>query len=350
MHNASVRQHMSPATATPGAAMGDAGRSAVLPAHGILRVLICRSTHTLGNTLLLTPLIQEIERDYPGAEIDIVTRSPAAAVVFAPRSRVRTIHRLPARPFWHPLRLFGMLRRIRAIRYDLVIDPSPRSGTGRWLLRLARARFKVGFVERSSWTGAITHGASLPSRTRHAAQIPVALLRAARGEAERNEYPTLDIRVSAAHRQAGLETLRRLIGSDPDVGSDRPVIGIFANATGDKILPTEWWLRLLAVLEAGRPDCAFVEIVPASGRSLLDSRYPAYFSSDLGALAGVLSSLALFVSGDCGVMHLASASGAPTVGIFTTTDPDEWGPYGARNKVVDARNLSPEAAAAKVLE
>lgn len=348
MQDASVRQRLSGAVPGTQPGVGGTGVPALLPTRGILRVLVCRSTHTLGNTLLLTPLIQEIEHAYPGAEIDIVTRSAAADVIFASRPRVRTIHRLPARPFWHPVVLFKLLQSLRRIHYDLVVDPAPRSGTGRWLLRLARGRCKVGFAGRRR-TSALTHGAPLPTDMRHAGQIPVALLRAVRGESQRSDCPALEVRVAAHDRQAGIETLRRLTVTEGDAGQ-RPVIGIFANATGSKILPTEWWLRFLAVLEAGRPDCAFVEIVPASGRSLLESRYPAYFSSDLGALAGVLSSLTLFVSGDCGVMHLAAASGAPTIGIFTTTDPDEWGPYGPRNRVIDARNLPPEAAAARVLE
>jgi len=34
------------------------------------RVLVCRPNGRLGNTLLLTPLLQELERVFPGAEID----------------------------------------------------------------------------------------------------------------------------------------------------------------------------------------------------------------------------------------------------------------------------------------
>src|ERR1700734_2861167 len=46
-----------------------------LPRTGIYRIVICHISHTLGNALLLTPLIQELEATWPGAEIDIVTRS-----------------------------------------------------------------------------------------------------------------------------------------------------------------------------------------------------------------------------------------------------------------------------------
>src|SRR5712671_3999162 len=56
------------------------------------RVLVCRPNGRLGNTLLLTPLLQELERVFPGAEIDIVSACPAAAEIFCEYPSVRTIH------------------------------------------------------------------------------------------------------------------------------------------------------------------------------------------------------------------------------------------------------------------
>ena len=51
------------------------------------------------------------------------------------------------------------------------------------------------------------------------------------------------------------------------------------------------------------------------------------------------------VSLDCGVMHLACAAGAPTLAIFTTTQADEWGPYGPGNHILRAHGLPPAAIA-----
>jgi ADP-heptose:LPS heptosyltransferase len=48
-------------------------------------------------------------------------------------------------------------------------------------------------------------------------------------------------------------------------------------------------------------------------------------------------------------MHLAAASGVPTVGIFAATDICDWGVYGARNRSIDARGLDAEQAAAQVV-
>jgi heptosyltransferase-3 len=95
-------------------------------------------------------------------------------------------------------------------------------------------------------------------------------------------------------------------------------------------------------------DYAFVEIVPINGKSLLDLRYPAYYSSSIRKLACVLSGLSRFISADCGVMHLACASNTPTTGIFTVTDPAEWGPYGPNDCAVNAHGRALEDVARDV--
>ena len=105
-----------------------------LPNIGVHRILVCRITHSLGNTLLLTPLIRELESIYPGAEVDVLTRSGLAETLFGAFPSVRHVYRLPKRGVRHPLAFIGTLRQMRRGRYDLVIDPVPRSQTGRTLM------------------------------------------------------------------------------------------------------------------------------------------------------------------------------------------------------------------------
>lgn len=309
-----------------------------LPARGIFRILICRVTHSLGNTLLVTPLVRELEATYPGAEIDIVTRSNAAQEIFGTFASVRTIFCLPAHAFGHPLKYLSLLRRVRNVRYDLVIDPCARSRTGRSLLALARGRFKIGFIG-DHHAAALTHGVSLPAAPRHVGQLPVFLLRSVLQRSTNDAYPLLDVALSREEREQGAGMIDRLIG--PGGGKDkRGVIGIFANATPPKLLPEEWWRSFMDTLETHYGDYAIVEIVPMFGRSLLQLRYPAYYSSSIRHLSSTLSALSMFISADCGIMHLASASGVPTIGIFSTTQADEWGPYGPHNRVVNATDLT----------
>ena len=315
---------------------------AQLPARGIHRILVCRITKSLGNTLLVTPLIRELQALYPGAEIDVLTRSGVADEVFGTLFPVRSIFRVPGRALGHPLRILGNLRRVRATTYDLVIDPSPRSGTGRLWLSLARARFKLGFAG-GSHAGQLTHAIAVEACSTHFGKQSVDLLRAATGRAGGTAWPPLDIGLGQAERDAGRTALALIAGDGP--GGEKGVVGIFANATGHKRHSSEWWNRFLPAMEPLLAGYRIVEIVPAFGRSLLDDRYPAFYASDIRKLASVLSSLSLYVSADCGVMHLACATGTPVAGLFNVSDPANWGPYGPRDAGIDTAANSPERVA-----
>jgi ADP-heptose:LPS heptosyltransferase len=50
--------------------------------------------------------------------------------------------------------------------------------------------------------------------------------------------------------------------------------------------------------------------------------------------AAVLARSALFVGNDSGLMHLAAAAGAPTLGLFGPTPASEYGPVGRRARAV----------------
>lgn len=328
-----------------------AGGGSVLPAAwplrqtGILRILICRTSQSLGNTLLITPLLQEIESIWPGAEVDIVTRNAVAREVFCGYASVRNVYCLPRRAAGEPLNFIRQLRELRRNRYDLAIDTDPRSRTGRALLAQSRARYKLGFTGAGKRAG-VTHGVDVADAPQHAGQIPVYLLRHALHRSA-IEYPALDLRLSAAEREEGVAMVARLVAGP---SAKRPTIGIFANATGHKLLDATWWQEFLPLIERAYPEFNLIEIAPGTGVSLLDSRYPIYYSSSVRKLAKVLSGLSLMISLDCGIMHLARASRTRTAAIFTVTDSAQWGPYGPGAHVVDARGLTAEQAARQLID
>lgn len=320
--------------------------TAALPAAGIHRVLVCHTSHSLGNTLLLTPLLQELERIYPAAEIDILTRSPVAPDIYGHYFGVRRLLRMPAHAVGHPWQALRALHRMRAVRYDLAIDPDPQSQTSRLLLRIARATWKLGF-EGPRKQGHVTHAVPVPRELPSTGQRPVHMLRQAAGRGD-GDFPPPDIRLDASEKSQGSLALERLMMAHGEPRKRR-VVGIFANATGPKLLSAGWWQAFMQVLDAAPGDCQWLEIVPASGQSMLGTRYPAYYSSDLRKLASVLAGLDTLVTLDCGVMHLACAAQVPTVGIFTVTNASEWGPYGRRDAIVHALDRPPAQVAEDVL-
>ncbi|TLY53665.1 MAG: glycosyltransferase family 9 protein, partial [Gammaproteobacteria bacterium] len=91
------------------------------------------------------------------------------------------------------------------------------------------------------------------------------------------------------------------------------------------------------------------EIVPASGKSMLDARYPAYYSSSVRKIAKVLSQLSLLITLDCGIMHLARASGTRVAAVFTVTNAAQWGPYGEGAHVIDGADVSAAEVARRLI-
>lgn len=312
-----------------------------LPSVGVHRILICHVSHALGNALLLTPLLQELETTWPGAEIDIITRSQVGQVLYGHYAGVNRVFQLPSHGVGHPRQWLRGLRGMRASHYDLAIDPDPQSQTGRLLLLMAKASCTLGFSGPKK-SGSVTHAIALPETVRNKGQLPVFLLRHALHQTPVSDaFPSPDIRLDATELNRGRQTLDRVLQASGVIPDRRLTVGVFANATGPKRRNQAWWLPLLDRLQSRMPDCQLVEIVPMFGRSLLDSRYPTYYSTDLRKLGGVLASLDAYISLDCGIMHLACASRVPTLGIFTTPLADEWGPYGAGNHAVQAIDLTP---------
>src|SRR5687768_16750319 len=64
----------------------------------IQRVLICRPNHRLGNQLLMTPLLQEIENILPEARLDLFVKGSIAPVIFKNYRNIDRIILLPKKP------------------------------------------------------------------------------------------------------------------------------------------------------------------------------------------------------------------------------------------------------------
>ncbi|KRE97649.1 hypothetical protein ASG87_15470 [Frateuria sp. Soil773] len=314
-----------------------------LPARGIHRIVVCRPNHRLGNAMLISPLIAEIEALYPGAEIDIVAGGRAAEALYAPRFNVRRVICLPRHVARHLLATVGLLRQLRACPYDLAIDACLGSQSGRLLLAWVRASHKVGFPA-AGWGAADAQPA--PGRPDHLAQRSVFVLRRAYAGGCRPSYPPLDMRLGEAEKAQGRRVLDAIAG-EPSSRAGRVVLGVFPHATGAKRYDGAWWQAFLATLQSARPDILVVDVLAEHGVSQLGDGFASIYTRDVRKLAAVIAAMDGFVSADCGVMHVAAATGTPTYGLFSVTDPAKYAPYGHGSTAIDTRELSaPEAARA----
>jgi ADP-heptose:LPS heptosyltransferase len=311
-------------------------------------ILICRPNTRLGNTLLMTPLVEEIEATLPSARVEILTACPSAHEVFQGFPSVSRVHQLPFRGFHHPLRHLLTLLRVRRVQYDILVDPSPRSWTARFLTRHLAARLKLGF-SRAGKADDVDVSVPFTGAPVHMGDYPVYLLR--RGifglddVAARAETPKLSIRLTDSERLAGREEIKRVLGA----GGSGPVVAVATHATGAKQFSIDWWRRMIASLQPHWPSARVMEIRPPNGVAAL-SELPAYYSRRVRQVAAVLEAADCFVCADSGLMHLAAATDATTVGLFKVTDPRLYLPRRGASCALTASDGAPELVAERVAQ
>ena len=309
-------------------------------------ILICRPNTRLGNTVLLTPLIDELQTNLPNARIDVLSACPAAHEVFEGFSGVYRVHELPFRGVRHPLRYAGTVLRVCRIGYDIVIDPCPNSWTARFLTRWIPGRLKIGFTHPRRKRGL---DVSIPFRDapRHMGEYPVYLVRRVLFDlgpkASRADEAALAMHLSPAEREFGRQEIRRLTGDE----AAGPVIALATHATGAKRFAIPWWRALIEQLRARAPHARFIEIRPPSGQaSLLE--LAGYSSRRVRQVAAVIDAATCFVCADSGLMHLGAATDTVTVGLFKVTLPQLYAPRRGRSCALAASDAEPEAAAAHI--
>jgi ADP-heptose:LPS heptosyltransferase len=320
--------------------------AAILPRNACTTILICRPNTRLGNTLLMTPLVEELQAALPRARIEILSACPAAPEIFRQFPNVQRVHQLPFRGVRHPLRHVLTVLRVRRTRYDVILDPCPRSWTSRFLTRVLAARTKIGFVSGSKRKGT---DISIPfsGAPAHMGAYPVYLLRRALlardGHSAGLETPTLSLRLTDSERRFGREELERLSGHR----GGRRIVAVAAHATGEKRFEVSWWRRMIDRLRELVPAVEVIEIRPPSGVAALPE-LPAYFSRRVRQVAAVIEAASCFVCADSGLMHLGAATDTVTVGLFKVTEPQLYAPRRGASCAVTASDSAPELVAERI--
>lgn len=284
----------------------------------ISRLLICRPNHRLGNLLLITPLLQEVMEVLPDAKVDLFVKGGLGQVLFKNYTHVDRVIQLPKRPMKHLLKYVGGWISLRQRHYDLVINVVNHSSSGRISAQFANARYKfLGDINETIESVHADHA--------HMAKYPVYSFRnyiQQLGFRKNNQQvPPLDLRLSPAEIAEGRKQLEKL------APGSRKTICLYTYATGAKMYPPSWWEEIYERLQTKFPEYNIVELLPVENVSQLSFRIPSLYSKDLRLIGSFLANTAIFIGADSGMMHLASAAGVPTVGLFKTTNMKVYAPY-----------------------
>jgi heptosyltransferase-3 len=272
-----------------------------------VRILFISSTR-IGDAVLSTGLLDHLMRAHPAARFTIVCGRVAEGVFRRMPGLDRLIAVEKRRYSLHWLEIWGQ---VATTRWDLVVDL--RASAIAWLLWTRRR--------------AVIQGGRRPGHrlTHLAALLGV-------------EPPPLPVIWTLPEDTARAAAL---------LPEGRPwlVLGPTAN-WHRKVWPAERFAELALRMTA--PDGALpgagIAILGGPGdqeRSMatpvltaLPQALDLVGKLDLPEVAAVLARAAIFIGNDSGLMHLAAAAGAPTLGLFGPTPSDEYGPAGPKARAV----------------
>lgn len=256
------------------------------------------TSNRLGDAVLSTGLLAHLIRTYPAARFTIVC-GPVAEGIFARmpnRDRTIVLRKRPWGRHWLPL--WGAAARQV---WDLVVDI--RGSALSWLvLTRSRAVFRRTAGPKIAQLGAILTLSPPP--------LPVAWI----GKMDRDRVSTL------------LPVGRPFIVLAPTANWQPKVWSADQFAAAFQELATSLIPGAAAVIVGG-PGPAEQALADPLAKVLPDAIHLVGTLS-LPEVAAVLERSALFIGNNSGLMHLAAAAGAPTIGLFGPTDAAIYAPAG----------------------
>jgi heptosyltransferase-3 len=276
-----------------------------------MRILFV-TANRLGDAVLSTGLLDHLIRTWPEARITVAC-GPVAEGVFQRMPRLERIIVVAKQPFGaHWLRLWAMTV---TQRWDFVVDI--RGSALSWMIPARRRA-----VMRPA-TGHKSLQLARVLQLDHAA-LPVVW------------FSPEDAATAACLLPAG-----------------RPIIVLAPTANwAPKVWPAERFVTLFRQLEMTYMSGAVPVVIAGPGEteatmanpvlSALPNAIDLVGRLTLPEIAAMLSRANLFVGNDSGLMHLAAASGAPTLGLFGPTNAAEYAPSGPKAAALTSPNDSME--------
>lgn len=144
----------------------------------------------------------------------------------------------------------------------------------------------------------------------------------------------MDLKLTQAEISIGKKQLKKII----DV--NKKTISLFTFATGAKCYSEVWWSEFYNKLKSKFSSYNIIEVLPIENVSQINFEAPTFYSKDIREIGALIANTELFIGADSGIMHLASSSLTPTIGLFAITDENKYRPYGNNSIAVNTNNTS----------
>ncbi len=307
----------------------------------IRKILLVRPHQGLGDLLLATPILRALKTARPETELHFLADTYNSVVIRQNR-RLSRVWIWNKRAAYRPDYLVSFIRQLRREKYDLalIISSHTPSFTSFLLARASGARRVLGFETEAHYDGAVW--------SRYLAHLDIPNPDPAIPESEKYLELLKPFGLTASiepefHCSATDQSWANTRWQTFLFPTDRPVVGLFLGGNPqriDRLWPAANWAELARrLLASGR---TVIAILPPEGQrsgsgqhepgiyqdvcARLGQRLPVFRDGPLARDAAFLAHLDLFVCPDGGLMHVAVATRAPTLGLFIQTPPQRWLP------------------------
>lgn len=289
------------------------------------RILFLRPDR-MGDMIVSTGLIRAIARSHPGAAVDVLA-SPANAHVVRGDPHVARVVTFDRR---RPSRFAALARRLRAARYDAVVDcmPTAPSLTTLLLMLASGARHRVGIAGRGN-DGALTVAVPPRPGARHIVDHLSALAAPFGVDVAATDFsPALFL---SADELAAAEALW-LAHAPPGAAPRRLLVNVSAGKVARR-WPDHRFVEVLAGARRRFPDVqTLVMSAPAdraraaavAGAAGADVAEPA----DIRRAFALVATADAVLTPDTSIGHAACALRTPAVVMFLRDKTALWGLYG----------------------
>ena len=315
-----------------------------IPRENINNILLIRINYRIGNMLFITPMLEQLQDEFPDAKIDVLLGAPFTKVLFEGFKNVENIYDFDRKLLKEPLEAFAYINKLRSKQYDVVFNVNGGSASDRFATLLAKSTYKVAFCDDYSYSPVNRCVKREDVHINHEALKPMELLKIF--DLKPNYDLKLTLSLSEDELKAGKDELNLLLNYD----EEKKYFGIFRNARYDKKLDDIFWKNLTDEIEKLDKNVVFVDILSPDIPKKLNEKMYEYSNKNLRALASFVANLDAFICADTGPMHLASASGVPTIALFQITAPLMYGTLKERDLSLVIKEKTVDEIAKSILE
>lgn len=302
----------------------------------------------IGDTLVSTPVFHQLKQHYPGIRLDVVlSRRNQEVLQYHPLIEQRYVLKQK------PLDIFPILRRIRGVRYDYIVDFTvSQSSTSTLLCLLSRAGCTVGLERNNDFVYHLKYpnlmqqnaGNPQPRMVKSFAQV----LRAFQLDPDRLPLQTQYFGTPSAEEFAD-KNIGRLAAAAKQSGAC--ILGInIAASKREKFWGLGRYVDLVKHLSRWNPPPAVMILWSREYRAEAEQMAAATAASlslPTGSLADFAASIArldYLISPDSAAVHLADTSGVPVLVLtYEPADNTLWHPCQSPYRIVNGRNGSLQA-------